>query len=116
MSSMNIPFTLAAIVVMVATYAYLVSYSYLIVYVREGYPTVWRDLGEPIALFGGKMPNDTEGKVGQFAAMFRVWRFVLGNQSVVMRDRRLTILIWSVRVPAVMCLGGWVNLLIFAGR
>jgi hypothetical protein len=110
MNSTDIVPTISLITVVVAALAYLITYSHLVAYVRDLYPDLWRNLGEPIVPLSPKvMPGE---RVRQYKARLAVLKFIFGNQSVAMNNRKLTILTWRVRVSAVVGLGGWANLLI----
>jgi hypothetical protein len=78
-------------------FLYLASFVTLIRHLRSYYPTIWTSLGAPHFSADWARVDPVA-----FASCFlRVLRFVFSNQTVLIRDRQLSTLVWLVRVSLI---------------
>jgi hypothetical protein len=91
---MMILFETSGIIVMVACFTYILSYTYLIQYLRQSCITTWRELGEPEL-----SANRAQDNPFAFAqSHINVLQFVFSNQYKTVQDQRLATLVQWVRV------------------
>jgi hypothetical protein len=73
---------------------YLGSFAYLLRYLRRAYMMVWIDLGEPSFSQSRMAKNPFQAWV----AALNAFQFVFSSDYRAAQDRRLTMLIWLVRI------------------
>jgi hypothetical protein len=94
---MSVTSPLFTAVLLAATLTYLGSFAYLTTYLRRAYTATWVELGS--FTLRDERRRTISGVFEWYIAGWRTLAFVLfGNQYRAAQDRRLTSLVWLVRV------------------
>lgn len=97
---MRTVFVINACLTALMVLAYLISFSYLLGYLRRTYTRTWMDLGAP-SFPDKRLRRGLPDQMEALNSMFRALQFAFTGQHKAAHDRRLSALIWLVRVTII---------------
>lgn len=90
---MQVVYSINGALLLVLTFTYLGSVVYLINYLSDAYPRLWKELGAP--RFD---PNWARGNCTEFLQSFvRLFRFIISDKYKSLNDRKLSNLVLIAR-------------------